>query len=182
RGGWSGRGEIARQQVQLPGLLLDRHARDQRIDGCLARCRIGSGRPRGSRQQERADRKRAPERSTSPATEHDLSVPYPPRVIRARAWAAAVETLCPAMAVGGLAGGLGFEPRLAESESAVLPLDDPPPRAAIGPDRAEGMKRESSVRRRALQPIWPGVAPPCLAKWERVCRMCITKRQFGHRG
>src|SRR6185437_576542 len=26
-----------------------------------------------------------------------------------------------------LAGGLGFEPRLAESESAVLPLDDPPP-------------------------------------------------------
>jgi hypothetical protein len=28
-----------------------------------------------------------------------------------------------------LAGGLGFEPRLAESESAVLPLDDPPSRA-----------------------------------------------------
>src|SRR5713101_6726943 len=27
-----------------------------------------------------------------------------------------------------LAGGLGFEPRLAESESAVLPLDDPPTR------------------------------------------------------
>src|SRR5205085_2576056 len=27
---------------------------------------------------------------------------------------------------GRLAGGLGFEPRLAESESAVLPLDDPP--------------------------------------------------------
>ena len=25
-----------------------------------------------------------------------------------------------------LAGGRGFEPRLAESESAVLPLDDPP--------------------------------------------------------
>ena len=25
-----------------------------------------------------------------------------------------------------LVGGLGFEPRLAESESAVLPLDDPP--------------------------------------------------------
>ena len=29
-----------------------------------------------------------------------------------------------------LAGGLGFEPRLAESESAVLPLDDPPPGSA----------------------------------------------------
>jgi hypothetical protein len=28
--------------------------------------------------------------------------------------------------LGKLAGGLGFEPRLAESESAVLPLDDPP--------------------------------------------------------
>jgi hypothetical protein len=27
---------------------------------------------------------------------------------------------------GKLAGGLGFEPRQAESESAVLPLDDPP--------------------------------------------------------
>src|SRR5690606_23548027 len=27
-----------------------------------------------------------------------------------------------------VAGGLGFEPRLAESESAVLPLDDPPKR------------------------------------------------------
>src|SRR5262249_18060916 len=26
----------------------------------------------------------------------------------------------------GLGGGLGFEPRPAESESAVLPLDDPP--------------------------------------------------------
>lgn len=26
----------------------------------------------------------------------------------------------------GLAGGLGLEPRLTESESAVLPLDDPP--------------------------------------------------------
>jgi hypothetical protein len=25
-----------------------------------------------------------------------------------------------------LAGGLGFEPRLTESESVVLPLDDPP--------------------------------------------------------
>ena len=25
-----------------------------------------------------------------------------------------------------MAGGLGFEPRLEESESSVLPLDDPP--------------------------------------------------------
>ena len=33
-----------------------------------------------------------------------------------------------------VAGGLGFEPRLAESESAVLPLDDPP----IFPDMDQG--------------------------------------------
>ena len=30
-----------------------------------------------------------------------------------------------------LAGELGFEPRLAESESAVLPLDDPPSDARL---------------------------------------------------
>ena len=34
------------------------------------------------------------------------------------------EKRCKSMML--LAGGLGFEPRLAESESAVLPLDDPP--------------------------------------------------------
>ena len=35
-----------------------------------------------------------------------------------------------------MAGGLGFEPRLAESESAVLPLDDPPSALALGVLRA----------------------------------------------
>ena len=30
------------------------------------------------------------------------------------------------MALHEVAGGLGFEPRLTESESVVLPLDDPP--------------------------------------------------------
>ena len=38
-----------------------------------------------------------------------------------------------------MAGGLGFEPRQAESESAVLPLDDPP-----GPFRARGAARRRS--------------------------------------
>src|SRR5262249_47751885 len=104
---------------KLSGLLLDRHAGQQRVDGCLARGGIGTGRPRGGGEQERADRKRAPQRSTSPATEHGLTVPQAARLIRARALADAVETLCPAMAVGGLAGGLGFEPRLAESETSV---------------------------------------------------------------
>src|ERR1700722_20343875 len=35
-----------------------------------------------------------------------------------------------------MAGGLGFEPRLAESESAVLPLDDPPAGLTLGVLRA----------------------------------------------
>ena len=35
-----------------------------------------------------------------------------------------------------VAGGLGFEPRLAESESAVLPLDDPPIRVPRAPGGA----------------------------------------------
>ena len=31
-----------------------------------------------------------------------------------------------------MAGGLGFEPRLEESESTVLPLDDPPLKSDAG--------------------------------------------------
>src|SRR5580700_372115 len=42
-----------------------------------------------------------------------------------------------------LAGGLGFEPRLAESESAVLPLDDPP--SAEAPGRKSARKRPSRL-------------------------------------
>src|SRR3569623_1729485 len=43
-----------------------------------------------------------------------------------------------------MAGGLGFEPRLAESESAVLPLDDPPiPRLAA---RMGGQDRPAHTR------------------------------------
>ena len=33
---------------------------------------------------------------------------------------------CPEAETKEMAGGQGFEPRQAESESAVLPLDDPP--------------------------------------------------------
>ena len=36
------------------------------------------------------------------------------------------EEKCPAKLLFSLAGGLGFEPRLTESESAVLPLNYPP--------------------------------------------------------
>jgi hypothetical protein len=40
-----------------------------------------------------------------------------------------------------MAGGLGFEPRLAESESAVLPLDDPPTGSNVELDRRPCKKR-----------------------------------------
>src|SRR3954462_5268539 len=47
-----------------------------------------------------------------------------------------------------LAGGRGFEPRLTESESVVLPLDDPPAGAAarhpVSRDRASGSGRNLS--------------------------------------
>src|SRR5271168_4813509 len=39
--------------------------------------------------------------------------------------------------VNMVAGGLGFEPRLAESESAVLPLDDPPSAGSRSPSPAK---------------------------------------------
>ena len=45
-----------------------------------------------------------------------------------------------------LAGGLGFEPRLAESESAVLPLDDPP--SALRRRSSAAATGASGVRRR----------------------------------
>jgi hypothetical protein len=41
-----------------------------------------------------------------------------------------------------LAGGLGFEPRQAESESAVLPLDDPPMPGSGGPGKCAAPHRE----------------------------------------
>ena len=40
-----------------------------------------------------------------------------------------------------MAGGLGFEPRLAESESAVLPLDDPPPAGVMAQPQPPHMRR-----------------------------------------
>ena len=42
-----------------------------------------------------------------------------------------------------VAGGLGFEPRQLESESRVLPLDDPPTKGAFidrGPARIKGLE------------------------------------------
>src|SRR5882672_1083420 len=51
-----------------------------------------------------------------------------------------------------MAGGLGFEPRLAESESAVLPLDDPPSdfRPEIVAEHRRGLHRPAGQQ--ALRP------------------------------
>ena len=52
-----------------------------------------------------------------------------------------------------MAGGLGFEPRQAESESAVLPLDDPPTGASIRSGReASLIKRRPGVQPYHLSP------------------------------
>ena len=56
-----------------------------------------------------------------------------------------------------LAGGEGFEPPLAESESAVLPLDDPP-------KSARGLHRRHDVYRRLTFSVPPeGCVPPILS-------------------
>src|ERR1700722_8418346 len=44
--------------------------------------------------------------------------------------------MCPVQTAAKMAGGLGIEPRLAGSESAVLPVDDPPIRFRLGVLRA----------------------------------------------
>src|SRR2546421_5370520 len=49
------------------------------------------------------------------------------------------------------AAGLGLEPRLADPESAVLPLDDPASVRTMIPDRPEG-GNSSSAFRRAFSP------------------------------
>src|ERR1700719_4574909 len=48
-----------------------------------------------------------------------------------------------------MAGGLGFDPRLAESESAVLRLDDPPPGITRGPEPVNSTQACSCVEGRA---------------------------------
>src|SRR5690606_27589545 len=60
-----------------------------------------------------------------------------------------------------MAGGLGFEPRLTESESAVLPLDDPPIRSPLGSKAKAAFRRPSnftslvpeSLALRVLRPL-----------------------------
>ena len=60
-----------------------------------------------------------------------------------------------------MAGGLGFEPRQAESESAVLPLDDPP----------TGLLARRRVRDYVAT---PGAGCKQVATWLRVPGNCTT--------
>ena len=57
---------------------------------------------------------------------------------------------------GGMAGELGFEPRQAESESAVLPLDDPPKPGSGGMLLAEAgvIAAASTLRKHAGEAIY----------------------------
>jgi hypothetical protein len=57
-----------------------------------------------------------------------------------------------------VAGGLGFEPRLAESESAVLPLDDPPVFSLR--DQQLAFSRKGHVFQFGLSPFTLGVRGP----------------------
>jgi hypothetical protein len=55
-----------------------------------------------------------------------------------------------------LAGGLGLEPRLAESESAVLPLDDPPGASGKGVHAKIAVRPSQAARplAEALKPVF----------------------------
>src|SRR4249919_336729 len=66
-----------------------------------------------------------------------------------------------------VAGGLGFEPRLTESETAVLPLDDPPTRPRAGksiagfgkpqPPRAQARTGCGPYIGRTFVTVYPGL-------------------------
>src|SRR5437588_7528296 len=57
-----------------------------------------------------------------------------------------------------VAGGIGFEPRQAESESAVLPLDDPPGSKTAGLCPAGPSNYRLSVMRTRVGPDAPSLA------------------------
>ena len=64
-----------------------------------------------------------------------------------------------------LAGGLGFEPRLAESESAVLPLDDPPEvgrKLNADPQRHKARAADLTRRRRGGRSAVPAPRPAAI--------------------
>src|SRR3984885_4284719 len=62
-----------------------------------------------------------------------------------------------------VAGGLGFEPRLAESESAVLPLDDPPTQEPVELDSISAASLKGGAAALALRDevfILANLSPP----------------------
>ena len=84
-----------------------------------------------------------------------------------------------------LAGGLGFEPRQAESESAVLPLDDPPRPGGQSP---KGLPRRavyqvaSNIASRAQRWV-AGAGSRCRRSCRRSCRQEVQSGEHavGHR-
>ena len=64
-------------------------------------------------------------------------------------------------AIESMAGGLGFEPRLTESESAVLPLNYPPPSRAIA-DKPFSIRFQAD--RRGQSGLW-AKAPARHGSW-----------------
>ena len=76
-----------------------------------------------------------------------------------------------------VAGGLGFEPRLAESESAVLPLDDPP---VASPEKAEARYKAQPApicasRSFGVQSaVLPAVSQAWQGRWEARDRLRVA--------
>src|ERR1051326_1133774 len=66
-----------------------------------------------------------------------------------------------------VAGGLGFEPRLAESESAVLPLDDPPAGAVVPQVSRAGRRRNLVRGGPGFKPVAPGAHVPSATRLDR---------------
>ena len=70
-----------------------------------------------------------------------------------------------------LAGGLGFEPRLTESESVVLPLDDPP--INLGRGRMYSLRNVSGQVGSAT-PGEPGIGRGSIEQWRTLVDVIRT--------
>src|SRR6516165_6471953 len=77
-----------------------------------------------------------------------------------------------------LAGGLGFEPRLAESESAVLPLDDPPSAGPRSP-RHRRIRRHYHPDTTLARGCVGGRARHYSSHWHRCGRLVRSTARIG---
>ena len=81
-------------------------------------------------------------------------------------------------ATGAVAGGLGFEPRQPESESGVLPLDDPPsgrPRGTARLDQWPGRFKDAGLSRRPRRPAGRRHENPLRIRVLRPCPLAPPK-------